>query len=102
DPARRQRARAGRDRLADRDRPLRDRLALDLLAARALDRARDARAHPEVVVRRVRDRVDLEPGDVALDDLELHARIMSGNDEGRFGGRLLRDDADLDPARLRL
>src|SRR5205085_6602305 len=51
-----------------------------------------ARAHPEVVVGRVRDRVDLEPGDVALDDLELHARIMAGNGEGGSSAALLRDD----------
>src|SRR5437867_4200942 len=55
--ARLQAARAGRDR-----------------AAGALDRTRHARAHPETVVRRVRDRVDLELRDVALDDLQAHQK----------------------------
>ena len=63
-----------------RDRPLRHRLALDLLAARTLQRARDARAHPEVVVRRVRDRVDVERRDVAVDDLELHSGSLPLSD----------------------
>ena len=47
------------------------RLPLDLLASGPLDRARDAGAHPEVVVGRVRDRVDVERRDVSLDDFEL-------------------------------
>ena len=72
DVLRRQAPGAGRDRVADLDRALRHRLALDLVAAGALDRARHACAHPEVVVGGVGDRVDLELRDVALDDLELH------------------------------
>src|SRR5205085_10990339 len=81
------------------------------------------RAHPVLVVRRVLDLVDLELVDVALDDLELHVRMMSRNDEGgslaalcertpagsdlllparRAFDRGLGATADLDPARLRL
>ena len=62
---------AGCDSGADRDRALRHRLALDLLPARPLDRPGDAGAHPQMVVGRVRDRVDVERRDVALDHLEL-------------------------------
>ncbi len=72
DVLRLQRAAASGDRAADRDRPLRHRLALDLRAAGPLDRAGDTGAHPQVVVGRVRDRVDLELRDVALDDLDVH------------------------------
>src|SRR6266516_3180424 len=61
---------AGRDRVAELDRPLSDRLALDLFTSGAFDRARHAGSHPEVVVGRVGDRVDLERRDVALDDPE--------------------------------
>jgi hypothetical protein len=39
--------------------------------ASSLDRTGHSGAHPEVVVRRVRDRVDVELRDVAVDDLEL-------------------------------
>src|SRR5207249_131040 len=69
--ARPQPSSAGRDRLADLDRPLGDRLALDLLATRALDRAGHAGPHPEMVVGGVPDRVDLERRDVAFCDVEL-------------------------------
>ena len=62
---------AGHDRLADGNRPAGHRLPLDLSAAGALDRARDAGAHPEPVVGRVRDRIHRQRRDVALDDLEL-------------------------------
>ena len=61
----------GCDGIADLHGPLRNGLALDLLAAGVLDRTGHARAHPEVVVRRVRDRIDHERRDVALDDLQL-------------------------------
>src|SRR5207247_10319567 len=46
-PAGGQPSRAGRDRIANRDRSLRHRLALDLVPTRALNRARDPGAHPE-------------------------------------------------------
>src|SRR5919201_1396663 len=59
---------------SERDRALRDRLALDLVPAGPLQSSSDPCAHPQVVVRRVRDRVDLERGDVAFDDLEAHQR----------------------------
>src|ERR671936_493004 len=59
---------------SERDRALRDRLALDLAPAGPLQSSSDPCAHPQVVVRRVRDRVDLERGDVAFDDLEAHQR----------------------------
>ncbi len=67
----------GRDRLANGDRGKGDRLLLDLRAARTLDRTGHSGAHPELVVRRVRERVDVELGDVAFDDLQLHARNPS-------------------------
>ena len=71
-PPRGQPARAGRDRIADGNRAFRDRLALDLLTACALQRACDAGAHPQMIVRSVRDRVDIERGDITVDDFELH------------------------------
>src|SRR2546423_6367693 len=74
DPARRQRAGAGRNGLTDAYRPLRHGLTLDLIATCPLQRAGDAGAHPELVVRRIRDRVYLECRDVALDHLDLDQR----------------------------
>jgi hypothetical protein len=64
------------DRCTDLDRALRHRLALDLLAAGPLQRARDPRPHPEMVVRGVGDRVGLDRGDVALTHLELHGESI--------------------------
>ena len=54
------------------------RLALNLRAARARDRARHAAAMHQLRVRGVRDRVDLERGHVGVDDLELgHGHILT-------------------------
>ena len=86
------------------DRPLRHRFVLDLVAADPLQRARDARPHPEVVVRGVGDRVGLHLGDIALADFELHgsedARAERGSDEldGELAGCVLtvEDRVDLD------
>ena len=55
----------------ERDPADRHRLLLDLVATRPLERSRHAGAHPEPVVRSIRDRVCLDPGDVALPNLEL-------------------------------
>jgi hypothetical protein len=71
DPARREAPRACRDRGAQLDRAALQRLKLDLVAAGPLDGSRDARPHPEAVVRRVRDGVDLQRCDVAVANLEL-------------------------------
>src|SRR5439155_22648401 len=71
DLARLEPAGAGRDCGADRDRPFRNRLALDLVTAGALDRPGDAGAHPQVVVSGVGDCVDIERGYVPDNDLEL-------------------------------
>jgi hypothetical protein len=68
----RQPARAGRNRVADLDRPERDRFALDAGTACPFDGARDAGSHSQVVVRGVCEHVDVERGDVALDDRQLH------------------------------
>jgi hypothetical protein len=70
-PASRQRAGAGGHRLPQLDRSQAVALLLDLAPAGADDRAGDPAPVSEVGVRRVRDRVDLEPRDVALEDLQL-------------------------------
>ena len=77
--ARRKPPRTGRDSVPDLDRPERHRLVLDLVTAGPSDRAGHARAHPQVVVRGVRDRIDLELRDVAVDDVQLqHAANIVG------------------------
>ena len=43
---------------------------LDLVAARALDRAADPTRHPERQVRGVHDHVDLEIADIAVPELD--------------------------------
>jgi len=55
----------------ERDPADRHRLLLDLVATRPLERTGHAGAHPEPVVRGIRDRIRLDPGDVALPNLEL-------------------------------
>ena len=71
-------SRACRDGVPHLDWALLDRLSLDLLAPGALDRTRDAAAHPEPVVRRVRDRIHLERRDVAFEDkLGIETPILS-------------------------
>jgi hypothetical protein len=60
------------DGVTDFDRPLSDGLGLDLAPAGALDRARDAGSHPEMVVGSVCDRIHVQRRDVSLDDLQLH------------------------------
>jgi hypothetical protein len=82
DPASGEPAGVRRNRVAHLDRSLLDRLALDLVAAGALDRARDARAHPQLVVRRVGDRVDIQLRDVTLDDGEFHRAGLSQGTDG--------------------
>ena len=69
-PAGREPAGRGRDRAAELDRALRHRLSLDLVAAGPLEGSRDARAHPEGVVRRVRHGVRLDGSDVRLADFQ--------------------------------
>ena len=56
--------------VADRDRRLRARLALELRTGRPRDRARHAAAVQQLRVRRVGDRVDLERRDVDVEDLD--------------------------------
>src|SRR5665647_3315358 len=80
DPARLEIVTGRRDGLADLDGPLQHSLLLDGLAAHALDGAGHARAHPQLGVGGVGDRVHLEFGDVAGGDLEL------GLADGRFHG----------------
>ena len=72
DPLRRQATGGCCDRVADRDRPLRHRLVLNLVAASSLDRTGDPCAHPQVIVRGVGDSVDPERGYVTVNDFELH------------------------------
>ena len=58
------------DAFAGLNGPLRHRLALYLLAAARLDRARNAGTHPERSVGRVDDRVGRFGGDVTVEDVE--------------------------------
>ena len=76
DPFRGQAPRARHDGVAEGDGALGHGLALDLLSAGSLDRARNARSHPEVVVGRVRDRIHGELCDVAFDDLDLSGHVQ--------------------------
>src|SRR5207248_972345 len=70
-PACRHVARGCLDRFAERDRRFRVGLALDLGTARAGDRPGDAADVQQPGVGRVRDRVDVEPGDVRLQHFQL-------------------------------
>ena len=63
--------------LAGRDRTLRHRLALDVVAAAALDCAGDARAHPEVIVGRVDDGRRFLGGDIAFDNVNFEHQLSA-------------------------
>jgi hypothetical protein len=65
-----QASRPGRDGLADLDGAERYGLLLDHLPAGTLDRAGNARSHPQSIVRRIRNCVHLQQRDVALEYLE--------------------------------
>ena len=69
---------AGRrhDRVAERDRRLADGRELDRIAAGPLDRAADARRHPQRQVGRVHDRVDLEVADVPVPEFDPSHRVL--------------------------
>jgi hypothetical protein len=93
-PAGREPAGSGGEGLAEWDGAQSDRFALDLLATRSLDGTGDSSAHPEMVVRGVRDGVDREGGDVALDDLECERR--------RYGSLFRSSATGAPPARGRI
>ncbi len=73
---RRQPVPAADDTSAGIDRTLRHGVALDVAAAASLQRAGDAGAHPEMIVRGIDDGVDVLGGEVAVQNFERDGRYV--------------------------
>jgi hypothetical protein len=65
-------------------------LVASAIAVAEVRRSGDARSNPEVIVRRVDDRVDVELGDVLLDDADARLRDQPRTRSGVIGSSVTR------------